>query len=90
MPGDRATVAACEPVLPTCRFAYLKDLSDGAQRGAFGPFDPRWPGAELLPGIVPSSVVRVFQSTEKLVPQPQADFAFGLRTAKWLPISSSV
>ena len=30
------------------------------------------------------------QSTEKLVPQPQADLAFGLRTAKWLPISSSV
>ena len=29
-------------------------------------------------------------STEKLVPQPQADLAFGLRTAKWLPISSSV
>jgi hypothetical protein len=31
-----------------------------------------------------------FQSIEKLVPQPQADLAFGLRTAKWLPISSSV
>ena len=30
------------------------------------------------------------QSIEKLVPQPQADFAFGLRTAKWLPINSSV
>jgi hypothetical protein len=30
------------------------------------------------------------QSTEKLVPQPQADLAFGLRTAKWLPISASV
>ena len=30
------------------------------------------------------------QSIEKLVPQPQADLAFGLRTAKWLPISSSV
>jgi hypothetical protein len=29
-------------------------------------------------------------STEKLVPQPQADLAFGLRTAKWLPINSSV
>ena len=33
---------------------------------------------------------RAAQSTEKLVPQPQADLAFGLRTAKWLPISSSV
>jgi hypothetical protein len=32
----------------------------------------------------------VLQSTEKLVPQPQADLAFGLRTAKWLPINSSV
>jgi hypothetical protein len=30
------------------------------------------------------------QSIEKLVPQPHADFAFGLRTAKWLPINSSV
>ena len=29
-------------------------------------------------------------STEKLVPQPQDELAFGLRTAKWLPISSSV
>src|SRR5262249_25435427 len=29
-------------------------------------------------------------STEKLVPQPQADLALGFRTAKWLPISSSV
>ena len=29
-------------------------------------------------------------STEKLVPQPQADLAWGFRTAKWLPISSSV
>jgi len=31
-----------------------------------------------------------FQSREKLVPQPQADFALGLCTAKWLPINSSV
>ena len=31
-----------------------------------------------------------FQSIEKLVPHPHADFALGLRTAKWLPINSSV
>ena len=30
------------------------------------------------------------QSTEKLVPQPHADLAFGFRTAKWLPIRASV
>ena len=29
-------------------------------------------------------------STEKLVPQPHAELAFGFRTAKWLPINSSV
>ena len=28
-------------------------------------------------------------STAKLVPQPQALLALGLRTAKWLPISAS-
>jgi hypothetical protein len=28
-------------------------------------------------------------STEKLVPQPQAEAAFGLRTVKWAPISAS-
>ena len=28
-------------------------------------------------------------STEKLVPQPQAEAALGLRTVKWAPISAS-
>ena len=37
-----------------------------------------------------SAAVPRFQSIEKLVPHPHADLAFGLRTAKWLPISSSV
>lgn len=32
----------------------------------------------------------VTYSIEKLVPQPHAEVAFGLRTVKWLPISSSV
>ena len=36
------------------------------------------------------AVGRPFQSIVEVVPQPQADFAFGLRTAKWLPINSSV
>ncbi len=38
----------------------------------------------------PSPLLPQNQSSEKLVPHPHADFAFGLRTAKWLPISSSV
>ncbi len=31
-----------------------------------------------------------YSATEKEVPQPQEEAAFGLRTAKWLPIRLSV
>jgi hypothetical protein len=47
-------------------------------------------GRRTLPKPVSPWGLPRFQSTAKLVPQPQADLAFGLRTAKWLPISSSV
>jgi hypothetical protein len=55
-----------------------------------GRLAPRIDGVRCRRPKSTGPAVRSVQSSEKLVPQPQADFAFGLRTAKWLPISSSV
>ena len=43
------------------------------------------PGGELH-----ARRVRRLQSIEKLVPQPQEEVAFGLRTVKWAPIRASL
>jgi hypothetical protein len=90
-PGALPAAANAGRVVVNGGWYHIPSLVKQASHHAADRKGPRGArGGHWLPYPRQSGPFAVFQSIEKLVPQPQADLALGLRTAKWLPMSSSV